>query len=384
MQKYEKKGLRWLPYILLALGLGLLLLSKVAPAFVDRFYVRGVYRAVAQAVSYVVSWIPFSVAEVSLYGLVLWLLFQLGRGVVRSVRTPQAAGKLWKGYGRDLWRGAVYVLAVFLLHCGVNYYRVPLAQQLGYTLAPASAEELTTMAQAMLLETNQAATRVRRNPEGVFLPNHTFDGMKASVQQAYDSMAVALSGTFSGRFPATKPIMASHYMSYTQIMGFFFPWTLEANINKDVPVFWHPSLIAHEQAHVHGFMREEEANFIAFLVGRYTLDPDLTYSAWLHTYIYVLNAVSQVNPQAHAQLVAGLAPQVKHDLLQNNAYWDGFQSKLGEVSSKVNDAYLKANGQAEGVRSYGLVVDLLLADFKKNAASMQQTTTPSVYMGESK
>ena len=37
---------------------------------------------------------------------------------------------------------------------------------------------------------------------------------------------------------------------------------------------------------------------------------------------------------------------------------------MGEIADKVNDAYLKANDQADGTKSYGRVVDLLLAEYK--------------------
>ena len=39
-----------------------------------------------------------------------------------------------------------------------------------------------------------------------------------------------------------------------------------------------------------------------------------------------------------------------------------------EVSSKVNDTYLKVQGQAQGVRSYGRMVDLLLAERRAKLA----------------
>lgn len=35
-----------------------------------------------------------------------------------------------------------------------------------------------------------------------------------------------------------------------------------------------------------------------------------------------------------------------------------------QVSDRVNDAYLKANGQENGLRSYGRMVDLLLAYYR--------------------
>jgi hypothetical protein len=40
-----------------------------------------------------------------------------------------------------------------------------------------------------------------------------------------------------------------------------------------------------------------------------------------------------------------------------------------EVSSKVNDTYLKVQGQSQGVRSYGRMVDLLLAERRAKLAA---------------
>ena len=39
--------------------------------------------------------------------------------------------------------------------------------------------------------------------------------------------------------------------------------------------------------------------------------------------------------------------------------------KVAEVSNKVNDTYLKVNKQEDGVKSYGRMVDLLLAQYRE-------------------
>ena len=39
-------------------------------------------------------------------------------------------------------------------------------------------------------------------------------------------------------------------------------------------------------------------------------------------------------------------------------------AKAGEVSSAINNAYLVANGNPAGTKSYGLVVDLAVAYFE--------------------
>ena len=58
---------------------------------------------------------------------------------------------------------------------------------------------------------------------------------------------------------------------------------------------------------------------------------------------------------------AGLCEQAVRDLKDHNAYWDQYRGTVSEVSDKLNDTYLKANAQEDGVKSYGRMVDLLLA-----------------------
>ena len=59
-----------------------------------------------------------------------------------------------------------------------------------------------------------------------------------------------------------------------------------------------------------------------------------------------------------------LSPAVKGEIAAYSAFFERYSgSKVGEVSSAINNAYLVANGTEEGTRSYGLVVELAVAYF---------------------
>ena len=53
------------------------------------------------------------------------------------------------------------------------------------------------------------------------------------------------------------------------------------------------------------------------------------------------------------------------DLAAHRAYWKQFEGPVSDLGSSVNDAYLKANRQQDGVQSYGRMVDLLLAEYRQ-------------------
>ncbi|MFA9381199.1 MAG: DUF3810 family protein, partial [Acetanaerobacterium sp.] len=58
--------------------------------------------------------------------------------------------------------------------------------------------------------------------------------------------------------------------------------------------------------------------------------------------------------------------RIKADYADYNLFWAQYQGAVSEVSVSVNNAYLKANSQADGVQSYGRMVDLLLADYRQS------------------
>ena len=88
------------------------------------------------------------------------------------------------------------------------------------------------------------------------------------------------------------------------------------------------------------------------------------YSGWLLAYIYSGNALFSADQAAWAQQYEILNEQVRHDLQVLNDSLARFEgTKANELGSKANDALIKATGQPEGIRSYGKVVDLMLAYF---------------------
>ena len=159
-----------------------------------------------------------------------------------------------------------------------------------------------------------------------------------------------------------KPVLASELMSCANIGGMFFPFTMESNINVDNPFFVVPWTMAHELAHQCGFMREDEANFIAYLACKESDDALMRYSGYLLAYDNAVSALRKVDPEAASAIGSGLSAAVRRDLAQRAEHWAQYEGPVQDVSNAANDTYLKANNQADGMRSYGRMVDLLLAE----------------------
>ena len=151
-------------------------------------------------------------------------------------------------------------------------------------------------------------------------------------------------------------------VSYANIGGMFFPFTMESNINVDNPFFMVPWTMAHELAHQCGFMREDEANFIAYLACKESDDALMRYSGLLLAYDNAMGALRSADPERAAEIASGLAEPVRRDLAERAEHWAQYEGPVQDVSNAANDAYLKANNQSDGMQSYGRMVDLLLAE----------------------
>ena len=74
-----------------------------------------------------------------------------------------------------------------------------------------------------------------------------------------------------------------------------------------------------------------------------------------------MNVLRKEDYDAWEEVREALAPEVEADLQANHEFWERYDSVAAEVSNQVNDTYLKANGQADGVKSYNRMVDLIVA-----------------------
>ena len=162
----------------------------------------------------------------------------------------------------------------------------------------------------------------------------------------------------------TKPIRLSEPMVYTHITGVYSFFTGEANVNTAYPDYMQIYTAAHELAHQRGIGREDEANFVAFLACVESEHPYIRYSGYMNLLEYVLSALYAADPAAFYNLSEKFNRTIRSELYGYQSFRSRYEDNLiGDISSGVNNAYLTVQG-ADGLQSYGLVVDLAVAYFK--------------------
>ena len=354
-----RRRLPWL--LLLVLGIAL---RATAPhvAIVRDVYAGTFYPLASRALGALTGWIPFSVAEFAAVALVIGFTISAYRGL-RRVRLGQ---RHWTNLAACSAVNALalagFVYGGAMVLWGVNYHRSPLAQELGYDAVSPSADELRQLAAELVEATNATRGEVLEDGGVMRLPDTPTRTLARATRgferatQVYEP----LTRGYAGR--AKRSLLFSSALSYLGLAGIFVPYTAEPTVNGLLPDPELPFTACHEIAHQMGYAREDEASFVGYLACARHPDPDYRYSANLAALRYVLSALGEVSETDRRDLVPRLRPEVQRDLAALRAFWERYESRISEVGERVNDLYLKSQGQAAGVLSYGAMVDLLLAE----------------------
>lgn len=256
------------------------------------------------------------------------------------------------------------IFLMVTLACSLNYSRDGIAKDIGIITAPSSYNDLTSLCSLLIndltdITTDSMVTNTLTQAE---LHKQSKEAMK-NLGKKYPSL--------KGYYPNPKPIIMSSLMSDINMTGLFSPYTIEANYNDDVVFFIKPYTICHELAHLKGYIREDDAGFIAYLACSNSDSAELHYSGTLNALAFTLNALYKNSTAEEYQSILSQIPEkAMLDLIENQEYWQQHSGLASRISSAANDTYLKANAQEGGIKSYGRMVDLLLAYHGLNSQSV--------------
>ena len=365
MSKNIKKNYEKLPrsfFLLFGIALFslvLYLVGVISPRFAGWF--NGTVAAFVRAVlAHLTSWLPFSLAEILLY-LVPILL------IVIAIYAYRRRCDSWKSvfvFIGSLLSVFSLFFTLFVFSFGMGYHTETLDKRLSLEKKEISVEELYLTARLLALKVNESAEGVRFGEDGFSVMPYARGEMNDRLMLAYDKLCD--SHDFIQRLDSNiKPVLASNAMSYTHITGVYSYFTGEANLNVAFPDYTLPYTAAHELAHQRGIARENEANFIAFLVTECSEDAYIVYSGYLNLFEYVLYALANADATLATSVTDLLVPEVRRELIAYSNFFDKYRdSAAADISDAVNDTYLKLHGNTQGTGSYGLVVDLAVAYYR--------------------
>lgn len=341
--------------ILALVGLLMQLLMHY-PDAIERFYSGGLYIGICWLLHPVLNSIPFSVGDVFYIALIIYALYALIKIICWLVLKRF---KVVFTYLLKLIIGFQILILAFYLLWGLNYFRPSAAKRLDLQDTSYTYEDIKSIT-AMLIDSANA-NRARLTPANM-LQNNT--AIYQTAVNAIDTLSNNTKG-FLAIKPHIKSSLLSYFMNYLGTEGDYNPFTSEAQLNYQMPIFLKPFTACHEMTHQIGFGAEDEANFGAFIAGVQSHNKLLRYSAYYSGMEEFMFTVYRKDSLDYKQLRTKLSPLVLHDRKADRLYWKGFESKAGIFSSILYDNYLKTNNQPQGLKTYNRMVRLVMAWYHK-------------------
>ncbi|MDD4124826.1 MAG: DUF3810 domain-containing protein [Eubacteriales bacterium] len=349
--------------VLFIISIVVYIISRFHTGFAE-FWARNMSVGIRYITAMLTAIFPFSIAET------LILLLPLGIAVTVWVSLRLS----FKNEKRRLSKLVLTLVSILMIVCilfglgfGPCYFRNSLADNLNLTDKPVSAESLYNTAVWLTESINEVIPYVSFSSEGESHMPYSFSMLSSVVNEAFNDFAAEYDFISSFSCPV-KMLALSDAITYTHVSGIYSFFTGEANINVNYPDFITPFTVAHEMSHQRGIAREDEANFVAFLVCVQSDDAYMRYSGYLNVLREVMSALYKADKDLYAKYRNSYYPdKLAGEISAYSKFFDKYRdSTAAKVVSGTNDAYLSSQKVKAGVKSYGLVTDLAVAYYETN------------------
>lgn len=366
--------------------LGVIMLNYLAwrsREFCD-WYIDHIFPVWLNTYARLTSALSISVGEIMLILAVGITAFGIGFFIYNLIRRGKYTTGLLK-YGRTyawivLVVGYVMTLNCFILYHATGFAQKYMVKETGTMVVDMSdtavvevdtkgksaytKKNLATLRDYLVEQCNTLADQIDRDEQGTAV--YSGDLIAESVHametmgQQYDRL--------SGYYVTPKYLKCSEFFSQQYIMGYYFPFSMEANINSVMYITNVAPTVCHELAHTKGFIFENDVNMIGYLACIQSDDTFLQYCGYLSVLNYVNNDFyKSVNKSTYKKHVR-ISDRVADDnVFLTREDWQAVEktavvktSTVKKVSNNFLNTNLKLNGVDEGIQQYNEVVNLLL------------------------
>ncbi len=288
---------------------------------------------------------PYSVGDIIYIVITISLLVALCRFIIRLFYFRQNRSLLLIALLRSV-RLLLKMYLLLLILWGGNYFQQSISDHLQLDkkvqIAP---RDLIVFDSLLICRLNYYAVKYR----------------DLSMTEINEVAAHGYAATAALPCVKAKPSLLGNIMAYMGVEGYFNPLTGEAQVNAHTPAFMQPFVIAHEMAHQTGIAAEDDANLMAYMQCVQSADVSFHYSAYLNIWLYAHRTVRRMDSTVAKRLKAQLNQLTIHHMDTLRQLRRKYDSRAGDYSSNIYDAYLKLGNQKLGVESYKNVAFSALA-----------------------
>ena len=337
--------------ICLAINYLLVWIAKNNQEFIETYYSRGFYKEWSQLLTAINKWFSFSLSEVT-YIIMIVIIIGLLLIMIKEL--------ISKDFKKALTKLLIIVLVLsanvlyYQASWGLNNYRNDIETLFELSDRDIGLEELSKSYEYLVLQSNKYKSL--SNIE--MIPTKT--EVLKNVYKGYENLSLKYE-FIDGSVSVAKPLLISPLFSMSSYTGIYLPLFSEANINDMPHISGIGFTASHELAHQKGFASEDEANFLGFLSGANHEEAYYKYSAYQAMMIYVGNSLYKNDKDIYTEISALRSDLVIKDLIAKRDFWDiHVNERTSEVHNQVNDAFLKANNQPDGIINYSKVTELFI------------------------
>ena len=360
--------LTWIFYPLV-LAAAMYFLLPMFPTFTEYAVSRGLFKLVTAPIGFVSSLVPFSLTEL-LVILALPLVVLLVVLFVQRMRSSDDRRQTAVRAGRLLCGFVSFALLLYMVCHGANYYRLPLEQTMALDTSQKTAEHLLAVCKELARGAREESDNVERDSSGRMVFSESITTELSRAGSGYEPLVEQYPFLWTATW-RQKPVQLSYLWSYTGIIGMYFPFFAENNVNIEQPDYSIPFTAAHESAHSRGVAFENECNFLAFLSCINSEYAEYRYSGYMEAFSFCANDLYAYDRELWEEAFADFTPEMLADLEAGNEYIERFTVDIwGDVSVRdvagdFNDTFLSVQGVEDGSLSYNRVTELILAYYAK-------------------
>lgn len=292
------------------------------------------------------SWIPFSVGDV-LYILLGIFVFYF---IIKCFKKKSRNESFLK---------ILILLNIFYftyqIFWGMLYFQKPIIAKLQET--EITLEKKKKLALKYLDKCKQTRALVKEE-NGVFKLSD-INNIQSEILNQQSKLPSFISNKKASKINSFKPSLFKNVMNFTGILGYYNPFTAEAQYNAELPSSYLPFTLAHESSHQLGFAREQEANFIGYLIGVNSSNAELRYSTEYFTLKSLLNSIVYEDEKFVTDILNSYSEGMKRDRAYEKQFVIKHQGWLNDFFGFTNNLFLKSN-QQEGSVTYSYFIDLLI------------------------
>jgi hypothetical protein len=264
---------------------------------------------------------------------------------------------------------AVYAIVVFSIflnpHIGIGTQTSPINERMGFEVPEYTYEDISEFYITVKDNLNELSVLVPRDENGNVIP----------ADDQFALKAVQNSG-----IPVTNGFIGKTYISPDSLEWWVVGGTagetnlrtIQIGLSDCMTAIERSGVVAHEAAHVRGYVREDEANFISFVALRQSNHRVLQYNAWMKVYYLLWDHADPDRPFIDEN---DFTEELRRDLAyaaeMNQKASDEYAALTGMTPEDIHKKYhdsmneyhesLIKGGQESGLFAYSDSVFLIMA-----------------------